>query len=512
MEEPRSSLTLPESARTDQTRERLRSMARQSTYFMGKAILGFVDMTSRLHRDMCEWIDRERKPGERHLHGIVPRDHLKTSVWTIAHTIKLITQNPNVRILLANETATNVQHFLSRIDSVFRRNALFQWLFPELIPDWGTARRWNATEITVPREYDYPEATVETIGVGGAVVSRHFNVIKLDDLVGKAASEEAETMKKTIDWYQYCESLLEHPEEGWIINVGTPWGFNDLDSWIRKHEPYMHIFERGAYGAPGQLEGDCIWPERFNAQSFERLKKKYGTFKFSCQYLCKPRDPESGSFDINKIRFFDWRNGNIVPQAGIVSAVLDPSKFTRYLRIDPAISERPGAARSAIVVDGIHSDGRVFVLDVWAKRCQPSEMLKAAFDLHERWQPAGWGVEGVAYQKVLKPIIEEECSRRGIWVDVSLLTPDSKTRKENRIRGKLEPYVDAGLIWMNPEAHADLLQEMNDFPTGLTVDILDAFAYGPDMWRKPIEGAEEEEDYESRRFQWNPERSSVTGY
>lgn len=511
--ETSENLIIPDSARTEETRLSLRKMAKASTYFVGKAVLGFQDMTPGLHREMCDWIDAPRKPGERRLHGIVPRDHLKTSVWTIAHTIKLILNNAETRILIANETATNVQHFLSKIDSVFRRNTLFQWLFPELIPDWGTVRRWNATEITVPRDNDYPEATVEVIGVGGAVVSRHYKVIKLDDLVGKQASEEAETMKKTIDWYQYTESLLEHPMDDWIYNVGTPWGFNDLDSWIRKHEPYVDIFERGCYGAPGQLDGEPIWPERFSRTALERLALKYDTMKFSCMYLCRPRDPNSGSFDESKLGTYKWHQGFIVPDAGVVKAIIDPAKLTRTLRIDPAISEKPGAARSAIVVDGQHKDERVFLLEAWAKRCQPSEMIEKAFEFNEKWKPEAWGVEAVAYQRILKPVIESECERRGIWVNVVLLYPDSKTKKENRIRGRIEPYQNRGLLWVHPTRHEEFLQEYRDFPTGMTLDMLDAFAFGPDMWNKPMteeDEALEEKEYDN--FARNMDRSSITGY
>jgi predicted phage terminase large subunit-like protein len=498
------------SSQEDEVRAHFREKARTSTYFMGKAVLGFNDLTTHLHKDMCDWIDRPRIPGERRLHGIVPRDHLKTSVWTIAHAIRLIAENPQTRILLANETATNVQHFLSKIDSVFRRNVLFQWLFPEIIPDWGTVKRWNATEITVPRENDYPEATIEVIGVGGAVVSRHYKVIKLDDLVGKQASEEPETMKKTIDWYQYCESLLEHPMEDWIFNVGTPWGFNDLDYWIRKHEPYVDIFERGCYGEPGQTEGEPIWPERFSREALERLAMKYDTMKFSCMYLCKPRDPNSSSFNESDLRFYGWHQGNIVPEAGIVKAVIDPEQLTRYLRIDPAISEKPGSARSAIVVDGVHRDERVFLLDLWAERAQPSTMIEKAFELNDKWKPEAWGIEAVAYQRVLKPIIESECERRGIWVNVKELHPDTKDRKVNRIRGKLEPYVKKGLIWIHKTRHEKFLEEFREFPTGSTLDVIDAFAYGPDMWSKPLEDVDPRE--EEREFMWGTDRSAITGY
>jgi len=128
---------------------------------MGKAIVGFEDLVPGIHGDMCRWIER---PTRRKL-GLVPRDHLKTSIWTIADTIRRIAVDPNVRMLIGNETATNAAHFLRRIQAVFERASLFRWLFPEIIPEQGKTK-WSETEMLVNRSHDYPESTVEAMGVG----------------------------------------------------------------------------------------------------------------------------------------------------------------------------------------------------------------------------------------------------------------------------------------------------------------------------------------------------------
>lgn len=504
------SLVLPEAARSEEARAKLRHLASTSTFFMGAAILGYRDLVYSnslggpgLHREMCEWIDN----GSTHKHGIVPRDHLKTSVWTISNSVRRIVANPCIRILIANETATNASHWLGQIENIWQRNGLFQWLFPELIPDFGTWKRWNQTEMVVPRDTDYPEATIEVIGVGGAVVSRHYNLIKLDDLVGKEASESAEVMRKTLDWYQYCESLLNDPVKDEIHNVGTPWGFADLHAWVKKNEPDIDFFFRSCYDDAG----NPIWPERFNREALERLRKKYGSFKFSCQYICIPKDPESGSMDVNDLRYFDWRNGCIVPRSGSLSLVIDPLRdLSRSIRVDPAISEKPGAARSAIVVDGVYRDERVFLLETWAKRCQPFEMIEKIFELCQKWDCWDVAVESVVYQKILKPVIESIAERKGVWVNVIEVKPDTKEKKENRIRGRVQPLMESHLLWVNENDHQNFCEEMEDFPTGATLDLLDAFAYGPDVWGTPTEDTSEQEDQE-----WSMNmagRSTVTGY
>jgi predicted phage terminase large subunit-like protein len=364
--------------------------------------------------------------------------------------------------------------------------------------------KWSETEIIVPRANDYPEATIETIGVGGAVVSRHYKLIKLDDLVGKEASESTDVMQKTIDWYQYCESLLEDPHDS-IETYGTRWSYNDLYAWILEHEAEdVDHFFRACYDE----SANPIWPERFDRVELERMRRKMGTFKFSCQYLNQPFDPESSSFDERWLRYYDYMAGAICPEG--TGTPINVTNLQTFMRIDPAISERAGAARSAIIVDGVHSDERVFVLEAWAKRCQPYEMLDQMFKFYEQYNCLSVGIEAVAYQRILKPLIEHEAERRGVWVNVIELKPDTRERKENRIRG-IQPYLERGLIWLRRDMD-EFLEEYRQFPVGKTVDILDAFAYGPHQWSAPLEGEAESEAREEWQFEHNSTRSEITGY
>lgn len=476
---------------------------------LAKAVLGFRDLVPCLHGDMCRWIENECN---RKL-GLAPRDHLKTSVWTIADVVRRITIDPNIRILLGNETATNASHFLRRIEAVFERNELFRWLFPELIPDFSKAKKWSENEMMVPRSEDYPEATVEAIGVGGAVVSRHYNLIKLDDLVGKEASESTEVMKKTIDWYLYCESLLVKPTDA-IHTYGTRWTYNDLYAWITKHETDIDLFERAALGP----EGTALWPERFDVSTLEKIRKKVGSFIFSCQYQNHPFDPEAASFHESWLRWYAWGGGEgqggggaatertLIPESGSPFKV---ESLRRFMRVDPAISERAGAARSAIIVDGVHADDRKFVLEAWAKRCQPFEMIEKIFEFQGIYDCESVGFESVAYQRILKPILEAEAERRGMWLNVVELRPDSREKKENRIRG-IQPELERGNIWIRRDME-DLIAEYTQFPVGGTVDLLDALAYGPHQWRSP-ELDEEGETQEKFEFENRSTRSEVTGY
>ncbi len=500
-----ASQTGDSSRRSEEVRLNLRMQAQRSTFLMAKAFVGFHDLTPTLHGIMCGWIEG---PSTRKL-GLVPRDHLKTSVWTIADTVRLIAANPNIRLLIANETATNASHFLRRIQAVFERATLFRWLFPELIPDIGKTK-WSESEMLVPRTKDYPEATVEVMGVGGAVVSRHYNMIKLDDLVGKEASESVDVMKKTIDWYLYCESLLEKPIDP-IQTYGTRWTHRDLYAWIMEHERDIDIFHRKAVAK----DGTTLWSERFPLNELLRIKHKIGNFKFSCQYQNEPFDPESLTFDPGWLRYFELEGWEQDGEGTVSLRMVGQPKATKVVPcifVDPAISEKNYAARSAVVCAGLDEVERVMVLEAWADRCQPLRMIDKIFEMAARWDPIAIVVEGVAYQRALKGFIEAECMRRGRWLNVREVRPGSKEGKETRIRG-LQPYAERGRLWIRRSTCQVLIEEFEAFPLGDTVDVLDALSYGPQVWVSP------DTDKDMRRAEPDDEQQpryegicSATGY
>jgi hypothetical protein len=441
----------------------------------------------------------------------MPRDHLKTSIATIADTLRRICANPNIRILLGNETATNSSHFLRRIAAVFDRNAMFRWLFPELIEDSSSRSKWSETEILVPRTEDHPESTVEAIGVGGAVVSRHYDLIKLDDLVGKEAAESDEVMRKTKDWYDYCESLLTHPVDSEIHVIGTRWTHADLIKKIIDNEG--EYFDQVITSAI-LPSGEPLWPERFNLNVLFRIKAKIGTWKFSCQYLNNPHDPEATSFQTSWIKYYT-RQGDVV--LGADGATSNVQAMRRFLTVDPAISESDQACNTAIVVTGVDHIGRKWLLEIIARRMQPMGTMDAIFKLSSAWDPEVVGVEGVAFQKALKFWLAQEMERRGQFLNVKELKTDTHQKKGSRIRG-LQPFFEGGEIYSLPRDYSDGFRQFHDeyeaFPAGALVDVMDALAYAPQLWG-PVEAPTDVTEDQLEEMETSPTfsgRSEWTGY
>lgn len=514
---------------SEEQRQFLRNKCRQSLYFLCKAVLGFRDFTPSIHLPAANFIQQQH--GKRKLF-MLPRSFFKSYLATIGYPVWLLIQEPDPskdfrgaeeRILIANATATNSEQFLSKIKSIFERNTLFQWLFPELIPDFTSKDlRWNVQQITIPRPVDYPEPTISTIGVGGAVVSRHYTRIILDDLVNDQHAASPDLMRKAIDWYKYTESLLEVSSRDELLVIGTRWSFNDLYSYIEENE--------GDYSATNPLgfvkhkryaieDDKPIFPERYPFAELQRLRAKYGDYMFSCLYLNNPRQPGVNDFNRDWLRFYKFGDkGALILDDGSLS---DTAEMDRVLIIDIATSVRRDADFSAIVCIGIDPAMRVFVLEAWHGRVQTKNLLEQIFKFAARWRVRAAYYEDSAQQKLIQYSIEQHSKETGQHLRILPVKAGNTRTKESRIR-LVQPYFEKGMVFLR-ESMADFMNEFADFPLGKHDDLIDAFAYFPRCVRFQFpEPAEETQDeMEDRteemvnRFElqaYISGRSNVTGY
>ena len=462
---------------------------------MGKAVLGFADLTTDCHGAMASWMQR---PTKRKL-GLAPRDHLKTSVWTIADTIRCICVDPNSRTLIINETASNAQNWLSRIEGVFERNAVFRWLFPELIPDF-TKVRWTREAMEVPRTAEYPEATVEVFGVGGASTSRHYSRVREDDLVGREASQSPALMQKAIDQHKLAESLLNDPHDT-ISTVGTRWAPYDLVKWMVAHEgDDLDYFTLEVFHPSGhRKEGQPIWPARFSAEYLDGLRRKLGPGMFNLQYMNKALAEGVTDLDPNWLRRWNWTRVEVKkdgiwheeegillerPQSegGPVAYTLD--QLWTFEVVDPCHSPESGKARAAVLVVGLTPDEpfNIIILHAWAKKTTPNATIEEAYAAHRRFRTIACGIEIVGAQLTYFywiPTVYPEMPIRKLKSSTAL------NAKVRRIREVAPSFGEQGRIYTHPSM-SDFHEEWESFPSGETVDLLDALSYAPQIWSPPI--------------------------
>jgi hypothetical protein len=154
----------------------------KSLYYFAEA-LGFNRLYHPLHYGLCKEISNLNNTQGLFL---LPRGVFKTTLGSITFCIWLIIQDyletigkpgREIRILLAKENATLAEHDLASIESILDNNEIIKALFPDLVPPPTIRSRWNRQEMMVNRKSSWPEATITTIGVGGAAQGMHFDCI-----------------------------------------------------------------------------------------------------------------------------------------------------------------------------------------------------------------------------------------------------------------------------------------------------------------------------------------------
>jgi predicted phage terminase large subunit-like protein len=433
---------------------------------------------SAFHKELCDFVDANKNKQKLLL---VPRGHLKSTLVTIGKTVQWIVENPAVRILIANATYQMAIAFLSVIKRHITQNKQLLEIFGEVAKN---PEKWAENMITLEQANVHggeKEATVFCYGMSGNLVSQHYDKIILDDVVNDDNVNTRDRIEKTLQFYRFCQPLLE--KDGEMIIIGTRYHEDDLYGHILNRENGLRddfvVFERRAID--GELwdqkeqkfvRGNVLWKEKYDLSNLSDIRRKMGPWVFSSQYLNDPVPPSDATFKR------EWFSHYEV-------ADLKGFDLNRYVLIDPAISTEQEADYTAMVVVGIDVYKNIYILDIARDRMKPDGIIDNIFYLNERWHPTAIGLEEVAFQRTLRYSLKMEMEKRKKYFNIVELKPHGRN-KEIRIKA-LQPLYASGKVLHNRDLvyNIYLEDELLRFPRGKHDDIIDALAYALDIVTPP---------------------------
>ena len=476
---------------TDDLLDVYRRRGRESLFFFCKGILGFKDLDPDIHYDLCQTLEDDSK---RRLLVTYPRTWFKSTVCSIGYPIWKCLKNPEIRILVVQNSFSNACKKLGAIKEVFEKNELFKALYPDILPPTGTT--WTKECLKVNRKSAHPEGTFEAAGVGTAVISRHYDEIiqddtiapKKDDMTGVVQQPTQADIEKAIGWHRQCHPLLIHPIESRIIIVGTRWADRDLQGWIMENSPeYIHM-SRSIYedenGNPVRPEsgGKIAWPGRFNQEVADALERDEGPYMFACLYMNKPTAAINQVFKREWIRYFEHMGENktyYVTSVDLASAKKEESSDPDYTVI--------------LTCAVVPNKNRVFVVHYDRGRFDPGETVTYLFNHVRAYKPLEVIVESVGYQRTINYWIKKRMYKLGIQFYINELTGLIGS-KVDRIRS-LQPYFAGFQIFIKTHMN-ELEQELLAFPKGAHDDLIDALCMQIGFWYNITESFKDEEEQE----------------
>lgn len=400
--------------------------------------------------------------------ALAPRGVGKSTILTVARAILEILKNPNIRILIASKTDENAVGFLNEIKQKLESKKLVE------IFGHQKGSIWNTGEITVgPRTSTAKEFTIHTVGIGGALASKHFDLILADDLVDEENSKTEGQRQKIVTWFfKILDPTLE--PHGEMSIVGTRYHHDDLyghliesmftirnkkgkikkqyyiriPALIRKKNPPKNAKVHERYIS--------IWPEKFSVKFLLAKRKSQGTIIFNSQMQ---NDVEGMKGKIFKVDWFSWYK----PEE------INVKKLRIFQGVDLAIKQKENADKFAHATIGVDPKTQhIYVLNYFNNVTHYTKQKKVILNKFNSYDPVRVGIEANGYQLALQQDMRDNEDLAKVR-SVPVYTETDKTTRA----WKLSAYFERGQVSLC-EGMNELQEHLLKMPDGRYKDLFDA--------------------------------------
>lgn len=411
---------------------------------------------------------------------MAPRNHGKSTIFSVYYPLWLIARDPNVRIIIVSNTSGQAEAFLRQITDNLERNDKYRELFGNLVPQMPD--KWTQKEIIVDRDnLALKDPTVVAIGTGGAILSKRADVILCDDLLNKENTKTDFQRQQVKEWFDEVLDPVLEPDTGKMIVVGTAWDTYDLYHQLMKLSTYD--FRKRYDAIVDEEKKITLWPQRWSWNTLMKKKEGMGVTSFNKAYRNIALSDEDAIFKEA------WLNRAL--ERGIDRTLIYSLDYSRWdlggmviaMGVDLAISEKKESDFCAFAVIGMLKDGTKIPLHLSKAKLSFGGAQQMIKDLYRRFIPGVIIVESNGYQAALVRDMQEGTSlpikgyaTGGEKFDEEVGLNSLAVEFENN--KWILPYSDKSPA--TKQIMDELVDGMKRFPNGHTADILMAvwFANG----------------------------------
>ena len=312
-------------------------------------LLGYRDL-GKFHDEQLESLAEFRFLGDKPIRRLWlwSRGFFKTSLITEAHTLWLIVNNPNIRVLIVSFSLDVAKKPLNAIRNQFTGNEEFRFFFREFCPkankegkiEFGTSEYFTIHN----RKKNLKEPTVMCSGVGTNITGLHFDVQKIDDLVNRDSVTNDTQIQQSKDYFSLLGPIFDNPTCPRQDVIGTIYHFNDLHSALLKNDKFT-----SSIIPVHDKDGVFLFPERISEEKFQTeivADPNNNPYDIQSQYLLNPLDPAQAKFKEEWIKYYDTI----------------PAGLSEYILCDPASTVKKKSDFTVIQVWGVDSDHNHYLL------------------------------------------------------------------------------------------------------------------------------------------------------
>ena len=416
--------------------------------------------------DLVEWA-RERIAKRESGIGLLPRGSSKSTSVTMGWGTKLIANNPHLRIGLFSNTDTQAYSFSSAM-----RRAIESDEFRELYGNCVSPIKWT-DEQWYHRESKWTKSNNKTLfasGVGGAIVSKRFDIVLFDDILDKDNTSTPEQLQKVWDWLWLTVKPCLTPN-GIMLYIGTRWAEDDTAEMLFK-DP-----EKGGKGWPLHLVS-ALTEDPEEPLGY----KSYWPDRWPVMKLLSERDSPEG---MGKA-FFDvaYQNdltglmrGDIfhkLPDDYYFTQLPPGKNYTIKMGVDLASSERERADWTARVTTAQDDEGNFYVLSAVRDKRETHHAEFIAEGFAANTNIALVICDSQAFQSTLIQEVLRD------YPGIPIVGRKNDTDKVTRARSVAAKYEGHKVYHHVSLKDSDFQRELLGFPKGHD-DFVDALGYSFDL-------------------------------
>lgn len=420
----------------------------------------------------------------------MPPRHGKSELVTVRFPGWYLGRNPDHRIISASYGAELAEDFGRKARAVIASD-----LYTRIFPGVGISRTSSAAGRW---DIDGHAGGYIAAGVGGPITGKGANVLLIDDPVKNREEADSQTYRDLVwDWYtSTAYPRLEKP--GAIVLVSTRWHEDDLAGRLLRAEndggDRWHVITLPAIN---DSTGAALWPEKYNRDDLERIRRVTGTRDWAALYQQVPAPQEGNIF-----RRHFWRYWADPRRVGLLNPVrlktADGREISQHPVPRPDIHEFDEIIQSWDMAFKDTKSSAFVVGQVWGKlgadrflltqirgKWDFPQTIKHISALSRTWPEAR--IKLVEDKANGSAVISSLRSVLGGFVAV-----EPKGGKESRARA-VSQVVEGGNVFIPHPAQAawvdGFINECGTFPAGTYADQVDSMTQALTRWLANIEYA-----------------------
>lgn len=465
---------------------------------------------------------------------------LHRSIYTVNWACRIIgSSSDNVRINIFDPM---LNLFGQGPDGESEHSRFLHWLYQERIPEDFAG--WNTEQLSFIRTDPLAKPSITYKGLASDQEGWHGRCVIIDDPEGADADKVRSVNVDAKRVIANAVPLLDDPKLGQILVVNTSHGnapvlYDILEDgrgqieWDNSRRDWKQIFVPivDAHGNPA-------WPERYPQDQIDFIKATTDPIVWERQFMLRKFVAGGSLFDKEAITkgFVQWeipgkvikypilgfeedkwyKKGEFVPVETYGTVRVEHMRY--YMHVDPKhredtiqtgfVSGTARPSRAAQVIVGITPDFHAIVMGLWSGDAGLEEQVRQMYRAYKDWAPFNVTFDPVGAQVWFKNYAEmlersdfrfralESSGRYGpkrlLPALTGRLVEDKRSTREDKvdvIYNRLSPWINnRTLHFWGGARQEELLHQIFGFPDNTSyVDLVDALAQGPPVWKPPLQ-------------------------